>query len=162
MLFNSPEFLFAFLPAFLILYFLSPGRLKNAILFLASLLFYFTTSAELTLVLIASVIFNYWAALRIGKAAGPRRQFLFALAVGVNLAPLLYYKYARFFLDATGDALRFIGIEPTLPDINPILPIGISFFTFQAISYVADISCAARKRRAMPSISACIIHAFHN
>src|SRR3954451_6618975 len=82
MLFNSPEFLFAFLPAFLILYFLSPGRLKNAILFLASLLFYFTTSAELTLVLIASVIFNYWAALRIGKAAGPRRQFLFALAVG--------------------------------------------------------------------------------
>jgi alginate O-acetyltransferase complex protein AlgI len=139
MLFNSPEFLFAFLPAFLILYFLSPGRLKNAILFLASLLFYFTTSAELTLVLIASVIFNYWAALRIGKAAGPRRQFLFALAVGVNLAPLLYYKYARFFLDATGDALRFIGIEPTLPDINPILPIGISFFTFQAISYVADI-----------------------
>src|SRR5262249_33903386 len=113
MLFNSPEFLFAFLPGFLILYFSSPNRLKNAILFFGSLLFYFTTSAELTLVLIASVLFNYFAALWIERARGPSQYFLVALAIGANLAPLLYYKYARFFLDATGDALRLIGFDPT-------------------------------------------------
>ncbi|HKP03522.1 MAG TPA: MBOAT family protein [Chthoniobacterales bacterium] len=145
MLFNSPEFVFAFLPAFLLLYFVSPGRSKNAILFFASLFFYFTTSGELTAVLALSVIFNYYLALSINKLSGRRRTLLLWIGVAINIAPLLYYKYSRFFLATLADIFSALGSKAALPEVNPILPIGISFFTFQAISYIADVYMARVK-----------------
>lgn len=139
MLFNSPEFLFVFLPLFLFLYFLTPRAGKNAVLLASSLFFYFTTSGELTTVLIISIICNYLIALLLEKTSGIKKRLFFMTGIIINLLPLLYYKYSTFFLSATNDALTSIGWQVTLPQLNPILPIGISFFTFQAISYISDI-----------------------
>lgn len=140
MLFSSPEFLFAFLPLFLLSYFLVPARARNLLLFIASLFFYFTTSGELTLILALSVVVNYWIALRLVAVGGKTKRMWFVLGVVANVAPLLYYKYTGFFVSAANDASKAMGhpFSWTLPEI--ILPIGISFFTFQAVSYIADVA----------------------
>ena len=139
MLFSSPEFLFAFLPAFLLLYFATPQAGKNGVLFAASLLFYFTTSGELTVILILSVFVNYYLSLRLDVLCGRLRHIVFVAGLIVNLAPLAYYKYSRFFISTIIDVLTSVGVHMEIPLPNPILPIGISFFTFQAISYIADV-----------------------
>ena len=97
------------------------------------------TSAEMTLILIFSVFFNYAIALSIENSSGTRRGSWLVFAIVGNLAPLLYYKYAHFLEQLIQDGARSVGIALDIPAINPPLPIGISFFTFQAISYVADI-----------------------
>ena len=139
MLFSSPEFLFAFLPAFLILYFAVGKRGRNGVLFFASLLFYYTTSGELTAILVLSVLFNYFLSLKLQTAEnGVRKAYLWS-GVLINLLPLLYYKYSKFFLTVAADVFSRFGWQASLPTVNPILPIGISFFTFQAVSYIADV-----------------------
>jgi alginate O-acetyltransferase complex protein AlgI len=139
MLFSSPAFLFAFLPAFLVLYFAAPRASKNGLLFFASLFFYFTTSGELTAILVLSVFFNYYLSLRLETAPARLKKAYFCAGVMINIFPLLYYKYSKFFLSAVRDALAALGWHVSWPAVNPILPIGISFFTFQAISYIADV-----------------------
>jgi alginate O-acetyltransferase complex protein AlgI len=137
-LFNSPEFLFGFLPTILILYFLTPRALKNAILFVASLLFYFVAAGSTAIVLILSVIGNYCIALRIEQSDSSKREWLF-VGIIVNLAPLFYYKYIDFGAGALNDILRSVNLNAAIPMLGPLLPVGISFFTFQAISYIVDI-----------------------
>ena len=139
MLFSSPDFLFAFLPAFLAVYFAVPARLKNLVLMLASLFFYFTTSGQLTLILILSILVNWALARRMARASASASRLWLVAGLVLNLAPLLYYKYARFFLGTLHDVAASAGVQVALPDLHPILPIGISFFTFQAISYIADV-----------------------
>ena len=139
MLFSSPEFLFGFLPLFLILYSCAYRGGRNLILFLFSLLFYFMTSAEMTLILIFSVLFNYVIALAVENSTENRRKSWLVLGIIANLAPLLYYKYAHFAAQSIQDCAQALGVTLKIPEINPPLPIGISFFTFQAISYVVDI-----------------------
>jgi alginate O-acetyltransferase complex protein AlgI len=147
MLFTSPEFLFAFLPVFLGTYFLVAERFRNAPLFLASLFFYYTMSGELALVLIASVIVNFFVALRIDKTDGGRRKFWLILGIVINLLPLIFYKYAAFFMSNVNETLDIVGITSLIPVPKTVLPIGISFFTFQALSYIADVTM----RRIKPS-----------
>ena len=143
MLFNAPDFLFGFLPVFLFVYFIAGRRFRNLVLFASSLLFYFVTSGELTLILALSVLVNWALALHLASVQGRRQRMVWLTAgVLVNLLPLLYYKYAHFFLGVLGDGLVALGLPIVLPPIDPPLPIGISFFTFQAISYVADTALA--------------------
>ena len=143
MLFNAPDFLFGFLPVFLFVYFIAGRRFRNLVLFASSLLFYFVTSGELTLILALSVLVNWALALHLASVQGRQRRMVWLTAgVLVNLLPLLYYKYAHFFLGVLGDGLVALGLPIVLPPIDPPLPIGISFFTFQAISYVADTALA--------------------
>ncbi len=143
MLFNAPDFLFGFLPVFLFVYFIAGRRFRNLVLFASSLLFYFVTSGELTLILALSVLVNWALALHLASVQGRRQRMVWLTAgVLVNLLPLLYYKYAHFFLRVLGDGLVALGLPIVLPPIDPPLPIGISFFTFQAISYVADTALA--------------------
>ena len=141
MLFNSPDFLFFFLPIFLAFYYILGRAFSNSILLIASLAFYFVTSGELTFILLLSVVFNWALSLRlvqVKKQSG--RHWLLIIGLVVNIAPLLYYKYAVFFLGALNDAFAFFGLPLDLPAIHPPLPIGISFFTFQAVSYIVDIA----------------------
>ena len=149
MLFSSPDFLFAFLPAFLAVYFAAPARLKNLVLMLASLFFYFTTSGQLTVILILSILVNHLVAHRMHKAGPAAGKGWLVLGLVLNLAPLLYYKYARFFLASLQGTAAAAGFDLPVPDLHPILPIGISFFTFQAISYIADV----HMRRVAPARS---------
>jgi alginate O-acetyltransferase complex protein AlgI len=138
MAFSSNFFLFAFLPTILALHYAAPLAYRNHVLLAGSLVFYAFDAGWLAWLLIASILFNYAAAQLLAGAAGRRGRVLFAFAVGINLAPLLHYKYTAFIWGAVGIPLSALGIrlgEPPLID----LPIGISFFTFQAISYLADV-----------------------
>ena len=140
MLFSSPIFLFAFLPVFLGLYLALPNvRLRNGLLLAGSLLFYAWGETVYVLILVASIAFNYGFGLWIehlrGRLAVGR---ILALAVSLNLLLLGVFKYANFLTENLNIVLGMLGVSPIL--LAPIhLPIGISFFTFQAITYVVDI-----------------------
>lgn len=138
MVFSSITFLFYFLPIFLVSYRVLPW--KNAVLAIASLVFYtWGEPANLPLLLIC-IAANYGFGLWIGKAQqrGASAKLAFVLAVGFNLSGLAYYKYFNFAMDSVmqvGSALHFQFTRPE--QVN--LPLGISFFIFHAISYLVDI-----------------------
>lgn len=133
MLFSSIVFLFFFLPAFLALYYLLPW--KNAVLLLGSLLFYAWGEPRFVPLLLLSAAINYGAGLAIARAGMPgRARAWLAAGVAANLAMLAWFKYAGFLAEAVNSALA-IGIP--VPHIT--LPLGISFFTFQGISYLVDV-----------------------
>ncbi|MBL4659098.1 MAG: MBOAT family protein [Alcanivoracaceae bacterium] len=129
MVFTSPTFLFAFLPVALFLYYLVPRNIKNSVLLLASLFFYAWGELAFVLVLIFSIGVNYI----FGRLLYSRQQSKAILLVGVavNLLLLGFYKYFHFLL-------LNLGIDSDFSQ-SIHLPLGISFFTFQAISYLVDI-----------------------
>lgn len=106
------------------LYFLSPRKYRNLILFISSLFFYFVGEKQYTLILLFSCVFNYLYAKRIKD----KKSLWFGIVV--NLSLLIYFKYTNFIVN---DVLGFNNL------VNIVLPIGISFFTFQAISYLVDV-----------------------
>ena len=135
MLFPSITFLFYFLPLFFILYCVTPGiTAKNVVLLAASLLFYAWGEPRFVLLLAAQIALNYGLALAIGAAEGSRRKLVTALGVAANLALLGLFKYADF---AVGTLNAILGDTFALPGLA--LPLGISFFTFHAISYLLDV-----------------------
>ena len=139
MLFSSPIFLFLFLPLVLGLAWLAPRRLRNVLLLLASLLFYAWGETFFVGVMIASILSNYGLGLLIGRYHGRRLARLFlTLAVVANLGLLFAYKYADFFVANVNHGLAGMGSTPIAWEATH-LPIGISFFTFQALSYVIDV-----------------------
>lgn len=135
MAFSSVTFLFLFLPAVYLLYLILPwpGG-KNILLLVASLMFYAWGEGAYVLLMLASALANWGFGLMLGHWHRHRKGVL-AVAVIVNLGLLGCFKYFGMFLDMTG---FFIG-KP-MPLTVPHLPIGISFFTFQALSYVVDVS----------------------
>ncbi len=136
MLFSSIVFLFTFLPIILILYYLVPRHMKNVILLFGSLLFYAWGEPVYIFLMIFSILFNYICGLDIarnlGDQAAARRSLIFTVAV--NLCILGFFKYEGFVLDS---------LSAVLPvDISyraMALPIGISFYTFQILSYIIDV-----------------------
>ena len=139
MVFSSPVFLFLFLPLTLGTYFLCPRPLKNLWLLLASLLFYSWGEPALVLVMIASIAMNYVLGLGI-EFARPRglAQGVVLLAVVLNLGLLIHFKYVEFFVENINSLLISFDVRPIkVKDV--VMPIGISFFTFQAMSYVIDV-----------------------
>jgi alginate O-acetyltransferase complex protein AlgI len=143
MVFSSVEFLFLFLPITVGLYFISPNGGKNFIILLASMLFYLWGSGDLVLVLFVSIIVNYILGLFVDDATQAndktKKSRYVTLAVIFNIGVLAYYKYANFFIAELAPIFDSIGINSTHWQ-QVILPIGISFFTFQSISYIVDIS----------------------
>ena len=138
MLFSSLVFLWFFLPAAVFLYYLAPGRnAKNIVLFAASLIFYGWGGPRYLLLVLLTALLCYAAGLCI-DAAGERTA-LKKLSVGVfvliTLGILGYFKYYNFFAATAG---RLAGKE-LFPLRDIVLPLGISFYTFQAISYVVDV-----------------------
>lgn len=141
MVFSSLQFVYLYLPLVLSAYFVLPRSWRNAFLLSASLLFYGWGEGWYAFVMVASMVFNWVAGLVLEMAPGRKRLTLLYGAIGVNLAALLYFKYANFFADNLDVALRAASLQPlSLAHIH--LPIGISFFTFQAISYVVDVARA--------------------
>jgi alginate O-acetyltransferase complex protein AlgI len=145
MLFTDPLFLFLFLPALLAVYFCSPKAARNPLLLCASLLFYASGEGRFLLLLLFSVLLNYFFGLAIGRAGstGRRRLFL-CLGVSGNLLLLAVFKYAVFIITNFNILLAHLTPRVHLhvallpvPEIH--LPVGISFFTFMGISYLADI-----------------------
>lgn len=135
MVFNSVVFLFGFLPLALLLYYLVPGRLKNAVLLLESLAFYCWTGVQYLPLIAFLVVFNYiWGVLE--ELLTRRRPLLLTISVLVNLAALVYFKYANFLIDSL-NSIAQLGIARL--DVGAVLPLGISYYIFKIISYQADI-----------------------
>ena len=135
MLFSSIPFLYYYLPVVLIVYFLVPWRLRNAVLLLASLFFYGWGEPKYLFLMAATILVFYLCGLGIGGAKNRRRQKLWLIvAVGTGIALLAVFKYADFFI---GSIAAATGLD--LPLLKLALPIGISFYTFQCVSYAADV-----------------------
>ena len=137
MVFSSSVFLFAFLPVFLALYFLMPKRAaKNAWLLAASLVFYAWGEPVYVLLMVASILANWLFGLALGKSGAPAgRKALLACAVAFNCLVIGFFKYEGFVAENL-NALLGAGV---VPDLELPLPIGISFYTLQALSYVVDV-----------------------
>jgi len=139
MLFSTPVFLFAFLPIVLALYWALGRWVRNAVLLAASLLFYAWGEGLLVAVMIGSILANYAFGLWVERArASGGGRLAVGVAVAFNLALLVFFKYANWLWEnISGLAAAVATPLPALPAVH--LPIGISFFTFQAMSYVIDV-----------------------
>lgn len=131
MVFSSIRFLFFFLPLLLIIYFLTPKKFKNTILLIFSLIFYYFGEKNYTLLLMLSCLINYGFGLLISK--NKKKSFLI-LGITFNLGLLIYYKYTGFFME---NFTNLFHLNPMT--LNIVLPLGISFFTFQNLSYLIDV-----------------------
>ena len=139
MLFTEPAFLYAFLPVLLALYALTPSAGRNLLLVAASVLFYARDGGVFTWVILGSIAVNTQAALWIERWRGtPRARRLLQAIITANLASLVLFKYSDFLISNL-NALRPLTGLPPVPDLQLILPIGISFFTFHSISYIVDV-----------------------
>ena len=135
MLFSSIPFLYYFLPITLILYFLAPKRLKNATLLLASLVFYGWGEPKYLVLMVISILTGYGFGILIEKTTSRKRARLFlVLSILVSLGILGFFKYADFFLHNFNVVTGL-----SVPLLSIALPIGISFYTFQILSYGVDV-----------------------
>lgn len=148
MIFSSLVFLFYFLPAALVVYYLSPKGWRNVVLLIVSLLFYMWGGTGFTLLLIASVLVNFFIAKRIGKSELYAKKWLIT-GIILNVALLVGYKYLPFFIQ--------VFTPGPVPEMTPeqqefvkvVLPVGISFYTFHQLSMLRDIY----RDRLLPSVS---------
>ena len=135
MLFSSIPFLYYFLPAVLITYFLAPRKLKNTVLLLYSLVFYGWGEPKLVFLMIFTIALFYFCGLAIGRAEAQRwRKFWLWVSVAVSIGLLGLFKYADFFLESINAVTGL-----SLPLLKLALPVGISFYTFQCLSYTIDV-----------------------
>ena len=136
MVFSKPIFLFGFLPIVLTLYYLAPRKLKNTVLLIMSLIFYAWGEPKLVILMVLTILADYVAGLLINKFSENKKasKLILILTLVINLGLLGVFKYADFVIDSinvfVGGKLDLLGIA---------LPIGISFYTFQALSYVIDV-----------------------
>ncbi|MBQ9979466.1 MAG: MBOAT family protein [Oscillospiraceae bacterium] len=135
MLFSSVPYLFYFLVAVIIVYFIVPGKLKNLWLLIASLFFYGWGEPRFLILMVSSIVVGYVIGLLVEKFRGRGVSKLFlALAVVAAVATLLYFKYADFFISSFNAVTGL-----SVPLLHIALPIGVSFYTFQLLSYVIDV-----------------------
>ncbi len=135
MVFSSTLFLFRFLPIFMILYFVAPGRMKNFILFFGSLIFYAWGEPIYVVLMIFSTLSDYVHGQAIGATRNQTvKRILLISSIVINLGMLGFFKYADFLIGTINSVL---GVS--IPLLNLPLPIGISFYTFQTMSYTIDV-----------------------
>ncbi|TXJ52770.1 MBOAT family O-acyltransferase [Brachyspira aalborgi] len=139
MLFSSMIFLWLFLPLVFCSYYLIDNRFKNILLLISSIIFYAWGGVSYSLIMLSSIIINYIFALLIDKAIEDNnlknKKIYLALCIIINLSILGYFKYTNFIISIINSLSQNKIIELT----NIVLPIGISFYTFQALSYVIDV-----------------------
>jgi alginate O-acetyltransferase complex protein AlgI len=146
LVFSSTFFLFEFLPVCLCVYFAALWLLRklqfaNGALICLSLIFYTIGSGQLVLILGASILFNFFLGRAIAHALPARFNPKALLAIGVtaNIGALFYFKYAGFFIYTLDELLSRLGFHPPVSVLAIALPVGISFYTFMAISYLVDV-----------------------
>jgi alginate O-acetyltransferase complex protein AlgI len=138
MVFSSNIFLFAFLPLVLGIYYLTPSRYRNSLLFLVGLLFFFWGAGPVVVWLLGGVIINHYAAKWISASPEPKARRILSLTLVLNLGVLLYYKYFNFFCQQISMLLAGFRIS-WHSGWEVALPIGISFFIFKAMSYPIEV-----------------------
>ncbi|WP_295472488.1 MBOAT family protein [uncultured Subdoligranulum sp.] len=136
MVFNSVVFLFCFLPLALLVYYLVPGKGKNAVLLLESLIFYCWTGITWLPLIAVLIAVNYLAGLFLGRRKGGGRKLVLVLAVVVSAAALIFFKYTNFLIDTLN---QIAGLGLSSLSFLSVLPLGISYYIFKLISYVSDV-----------------------
>lgn len=139
MVFSSIVFLFYFLPIFLLAYFLIDKRYKNYLLLAGSMVFYSWGAPRFLFVILGTTVVDFQLVAWMDRLKDPlRRKLLLCISVGMNLGLLFYFKYSGFFVENLNGLLSAVGMrEHYWPAI--VLPIGISFYTFETITYVVDV-----------------------
>ena len=147
MLFNSVEFLI-FFPIVTLVYFIVPAKIKHFWLLASSYFFYMCWNAKYALLLFTSTLLTYLSGLLLERVKhadmSPRqratnKKWIVAICVALNLGILFYFKYTQFAFNLLSRALSLLHIRYNAPTFDIILPVGISFFTFQALSYTIDV-----------------------
>lgn len=138
MLFNSIEFII-FFPVVTLLYFLLPHRFRWLHLLAASCVFYMFFVPIYILILAFTIIVDYFAGILIENAHGKNRKFFLVMSLAANIGVLAFFKYYNFFTENLNQATHFLNIEYALPVLSILLPVGLSFHTFQAMSYTIEV-----------------------
>jgi len=133
MVFSSITFLFYFLPIVLGIYYIVPNKMKNTVLLLASIFFYFYGEPKFVVIMLISILFTYLFGILIDKYKKHSKLFLI-LSICVSAGILVYFKYFNFLIENIN-----LWLTNKLDFIYVVLPIGISFYTFQLISYIIDV-----------------------
>lgn len=136
MVFNSVVFLFCFLPLALLVYYLVPGKGKNTVLLLESLIFYCWTGITWLPLIVLLILLNYLAGLFLGRRSNRGRKVVLILAVVLSAAALIFFKYTNFLIDTLNQVAN-LGFSSL--SFLSVLPLGISYYVFKLISYVADV-----------------------
>ena len=135
MVFSSLEFIFRFLPIFFLAYFATPARYRNIVLVVGSLVFYAVGEPVYIFLMMASILLNYVLAIGISDSRGRGRAgMLLAVGLAVDLGLLFFFKYLNFFVE---NICAVTGFKAHTIDVA--LPLGISFYTFQIMSYIIDV-----------------------
>ena len=132
MVFSSAIFIFCFLPILFFFYFCLPKKCKNIVLLIFSLIFYAFGGANYLFTLLLTVFISYLGGILIKKCS--KKKLILFLTIALNLSFLIYFKYTGFILSNINNLFN---LNISIPSI--IMPIGISFYTFQSISYVIDV-----------------------
>ncbi len=138
MLFNSFQFLL-FFPIVTIIYFLLPHRFRWFHLLVASCIFYMAYIPVYILILFFTIVIDYYAGILIENAPEEKKQRFLYMSVIANVGVLAFFKYYNFFIDNINQLLHISNTSSSLPLLNIILPIGLSFHTFQAMSYTIEV-----------------------
>jgi D-alanyl-lipoteichoic acid acyltransferase DltB (MBOAT superfamily) len=138
MLFNSIEFFF-FFPLVTAIYFLLPHKYRWLHLLIASCLFYMAFVPIYILILFATIVIDYIAGILIENAGGRRRKWYLVLSLATNIGILCYFKYFNFFAENVNEVFKIAGATIHIPLLTIILPVGLSFHTFQAMSYTIEV-----------------------
>ncbi|MCK9421883.1 MAG: MBOAT family protein [Bacteroidales bacterium] len=138
MIFSSSLFLLYFLPTFLIVYYLIPRNYRNWVLLITSIFFYAWGAPKFVFFVMGSVLVDFVLIRQMSLKTGSLRRALFWISVALNLTLLLYFKYMNFFVDQFQIILTWFGSKPS-EWTKIALPVGISFITFQKLSYALDV-----------------------
>src|SRR6185312_12835993 len=139
MVFSSIAFIFYFLPIFFLFYYLADKRFKNIIILAGSIFFYAWGAPKFIFVILGTTIADFYVVRLMSKTEGkPLKKLLLCLSLCINLGLLFYFKYSNFFVDNINTLLHHAGIQ-ALTWTKLVLPIGISFYTFETLTYVVDV-----------------------
>jgi len=139
MVFSEIVFLLYFLPVFFAVYYLCGKYLKNLVILLGSILFYAWGAPEFVIIALISIVLNFFIVQWLHKTEHARKKrLLLIVSIVINIGLLAYFKYANFFIDNVNSALGAVGVEG-VSWTEIVLPIGISFFTFQSLTYSLDV-----------------------
>ena len=139
MVFSSITFLFYFLPLFFLIYYLADKKYKNAIILLGSIFFYAWGAPKFIFILLGTTVIDFFVVRYMaGATAKAKRILLLCLSLSINLGLLFYFKYSNFFVENVNTVFLHLGIKP-VGWTKLILPIGISFYTFETLTYVVDV-----------------------
>ncbi|HQV01500.1 MAG TPA: MBOAT family protein, partial [Bacteroidia bacterium] len=139
MVFSSSLFLVYFLPLFLLVYYAAARPYKNGVLLVFSVLFYAWGAPKFIFVLLGTTLLDFFLVQWMDRTTNQRwRKIALCISVGINISLLFYFKYCNFFIETINDVLHTAGIGP-IKLLQVVMPIGISFYTFETMTYVVDV-----------------------